>query len=127
LKDAKVVSADQYFIDSTGKYTFDKSKLGEAHADCMADFIFHCEEAQLIETYPQIVVDNTSTQLHEISPYMLVAAAHDLPCKIITLMRSPQEVGLRNVHGVPESTLKNQWRNMQYAKIPGYWPHEILK
>jgi tRNA uridine 5-carbamoylmethylation protein Kti12 len=103
------VSADNYFTDDEGNYKFDPSKLKEAHGSCIRAFIETLHQSPLVD-FPieQIIVDNTNTQLWEMSPYVALAEAYRVPYEIVHVV-CPVEVALeRNVHDVPADTIRQQ-------------------
>ena len=125
LKADMIVSADNYFLDENGKYNFDLSKLGDAHADCFKKFVlsiyFHCHKL--------ILVDNTNCTVDSISPYILASAAFNCDAEIITML-PPMPIlpdplldilVARNSHNVPKKSIANQLRNLSYRKLPKYW------
>jgi len=66
--EAVACSADHFFTDDDGSYHFDPTKLGEAHASCMHEFI------DLVFTGTKIiVVDNTNIHKWERDNYVLLA------------------------------------------------------
>ena len=121
-----VVSADDYFIGSDGEYRYDPSKIGDAHAWCMGEFLY--EQAKYQWREPDlIIVDNTNTSPIEIAPYMLVAASFALSTKVVRFMTESEEdfqlCLQRQTHGVPEKTM----RKMQEAlttPLPLWWQWE---
>ena len=108
---AYVASADQYF--GTGEnYKFDPTKLGAAHADCLARF----KNAVTSQT-PDVVVDNTNTQLWEFAQYVEFAERNGYDVNVVRLKVDPDVAAKRNVHGVPKETvLKMQNR---FQDFPG--------
>ncbi len=113
-----VVSADDFFTLS-GKYNFNPSHLGLAHASCFRRFIIAMQDSVEL-----IIVDNTSTTLDECSPYMLGAAAFGYESEIITVQVHPldlEKCAARNAHGVPLNVIRSQWGRIQNRKLPNYW------
>lgn len=76
---AQIVSADDFFCDSSGAYNFDPAKLGEAHDACFRKFL----KFLMYERTELIVVDNTNTQAVQIAPYVLAATALGFRAKIL--------------------------------------------
>jgi predicted kinase len=104
---AKVVSADKFFEVTTiweyGRtsvdYRFDPTKLGEAHAWCLNQFI----EA-LYRKEPLIVVDNSNIRIWEFANYVLLARKYGAQVRVLTIeptQFSALELVERNVHKVP--------------------------
>jgi len=86
------VEADMYFEDEFGNTNFDGSKLKDAHR--------WCEEItrKLIESGRDTVVSNTFTRIWEMEPYFHMGADE---VKVVEATGN-----WKNVHGVPESTIK---------------------
>lgn len=92
---ATICSADNYFMDN-GVYRFNPTKLGEAHAMCMKQYL-----DALNARAEWVVVDNTNIRVSEITPYTLVARAMGYDVEIVRY-DCPAEIGAaRNAHGVP--------------------------
>ena len=116
-KSAVIVSADDYFIDDDGEYKFDSRYLDKAHGMCMAQFM------AMITEVDAVIVDNTNTQLWEISPYILVAkSAHCYDIEIVRCECDPKVAAARNVHGVPEKGIIAMAGRME--KLLPFWPRE---
>lgn len=99
-----VFSTDDYFMKD-GKYLFDGSKIGKAHAWNQARV-----KAAIQSGLDPIIVDNTNTQLWEAKPYvqMAVDAGYDIQ---VVEPNTPwrfdlDELEKRNVHGVSKDILK---------------------
>jgi hypothetical protein len=93
--ECQVFEADQYFNTEDG-YKFDRDKLKEAHADCLA------RTRAWLEAGNDAIVSNTFTTKWELRPYFDLA---------IELNITPQVIECQNnygsVHNVPASTIKN--------------------
>jgi predicted ABC-type ATPase len=122
---AVVVSADHYFMNQLeGKYEFDFKKLSNAHGSCFRYFI------ELVQyRSPLIIVDNTSCDNMEISPYVLGAQAYDYDVEVVTLV-CPSAMGddeyvrrcaERNSHNVPESGIRAQYERLCNRQLPPWW------
>lgn len=97
---AYVFEADDYFTNTqSGIYTFDASKIGQAHAQCQTNV------AQAMRfNHPLIVVANTFSQPWERTVYHLLAAAYGYSIAHIDLFDAgltDEELAARCVHGVP--------------------------
>jgi predicted kinase len=141
--EAIVCSADAYFINDKGEYHFDGSKLSEAHACCMRIFINSCKKLSENgdarswanyeaprDDYPIVVVDNTNISVIEIAPYIAVAQAYGIKSRIITLtVEKPETAAARNVHGVPDATVKTMMVRMMDAQqqFPSWWRHKFMR
>jgi predicted kinase len=105
-----VVSADYYFTNSRGVYAFKPEELPEAHSMCLRTFT-----TALMYSLPetQIVVDNTNTTLHEMSPYIRLAQAYGRTAEIIAFVSpDPRACAARSVHGVPYTNVVKQYDRM---------------
>lgn len=72
---AFVCSADSYFYNENGEYTFNPSLLGQAHQNCKKQFI-----KAIKKKFSLIVIDNTNTKMWEMKPYINIAreAGYDI-------------------------------------------------
>lgn len=112
----ETVSADDFFMVPVGNslvYRFDPSKLGEAHAQCMARFL-DC----LLLRRDVVIVDNTHTKLWEFENYRRAAKLAGYECQVIEMEHvSDDGVKLfaeRNTHGVPLEVVERMAQ--QYEK-----------
>jgi predicted kinase len=121
---AYVVSADHYFMRGF-EYHFDASRLGEAHAECLKNFVEAVDSRLNF-----IVVDNTNTTPVEVAPYYALALAYGydvvikhIPCEDLKLAAE------RNRHGVPLKTIEQQAKRIEnFAKhMPPYWNRETVE
>lgn len=115
VEDSVIVSADNYFYKD-GEYKFDKNKLGDAHAECLRQFLFALERGTEL-----VIVDNTSAQAFECSPYMQLSYAFEYDAEIVTLVQDPSVAAKRNLHGVNETVIRRQLSNIENARMPSYW------
>jgi hypothetical protein len=103
---AVVCSADDFFMVG-GEYKFDPTKLGEAHATCMAKF---CQA--LVDGKQLIICNNSNSMRWEFRHYGLAAGAAGYNVEIEFATEQPHEskfitidhvrrFAARNVHGVP--------------------------
>lgn len=105
-KNAVTCEADVYFIDNTGKYNFDASKLGAAHAWCRSMF----ENALEDESVDAIIVSNTNTSSKEFKTYE--ALANSAGCNVFFLVIENRH-GNNDVHGVPNDIKENQEKRIK--------------
>lgn len=94
-----IIEADQYFYDDIkGKYTFDASKLSEAHVWCQ----------NRVSTYLNggfsVVVSNTSTTEKEVKVYQDIAQRYS--ADFISLIVENRH-GNEGIHNVPDQVLIN--------------------
>lgn len=145
-----ICSADHFFLTPDGKYNFDATKLSEAHAACLREFIrlvhFHAREKTVrkvtilrgcsgagksffIKTHPELelVVDNTNTTATEIAPYAQIAPAYGLDVEIVTLKIDPTIAAARNQHEVSLTSVQRMVRRLdaETQHFPQWWKHTI--
>lgn len=121
---AVMVSADDYFVQlGGGTYTFVASKLQEAHAACFREFIHHLTSETQAATGRAhlIVVDNTNTTLHELSPYLLAAQAFGYEAVVHRVLCDPAVAAARNVHGVPTTSVRAMADRIMRERLPARW------
>jgi NEDD4-binding protein 2 len=94
-----VVSADDYFVDASGVYNFDPSKIVDAHAQCQLKFQVALDSDEV----ECIIVDNTNTQCWEAKPYVEMASRVDCAVIVVEVHTDLDDEALaaRNTHGVP--------------------------
>lgn len=124
LSTAFVVSADRYFMHGF-EYRFDPSNLGEAHSECLREFV-----TAINDELGFIVVDNTNTTPVEVAPYYALASAYGydvvikyIPCEDLNVAAA------RNRHGVPLKTIEQQAKRIEnFAKhMPPWWNRETVE
>jgi len=127
---AKIVSADNYFINSeTGNYEFKGELLGEAHAMCLRSFVeavINWDNDIIEDGF--IVVDNTNCTAAEIAPYAQIALAYGHSLKVIHMDVDPKTAAARNLHGVEEQHVINMAEKIKNSvkEFPPYWPRESI-
>lgn len=124
-----ICSADHHFIDEkTDIYNFKPSEIGEAHKRCYRKFLKEAYDGAHDCGAPDyLIVDNTNTQLWEITPYTMVATAYDIPFKVVRFMTDPEVCAARNVHGVPADKVREMAERASKLSIPRYWNVEIVR
>lgn len=118
-------SADHYF-EKDGKYNFDPSKLGEAHAACMFKFADLLHRAMMGEhridrDLDVIIVDNTNLSAVELAPYVALAAAYSAECELVTIHCDAQVAFERNAHGVPFQGIRRMANALRDRQLPPFW------
>lgn len=96
IEGCEIYAADDFFMVN-GQYTFDVSKLHQAHEACQRNVL-----DAMIEEVPCIVVHNTSTTERELAPYLEMAQVHYYN---VTVLVVENRHGNSNIHGVPEEKL----------------------
>lgn len=118
LKQARtltVCSADDFFTNN-GVYTFDPTKLGEAHVSCLAKYLHALQSSD--ET---IVVDNTNIEPAEIAPYYALAPVFGYDVSIYTIPCDPAIALVRNVHKVPAHAIRRMHDSLRDRILPRFW------
>nr|WP_250155624.1 AAA family ATPase [Vibrio sp. Y42_MX_L11] len=93
--DAKLVEADQFFIDKDGLYQYDNAQIKNAHNWCKL------ETTRLLKAGFNVVVANTFVKNWEMKFYQNLANDMELAFEVIEVKGSYQ-----NVHGVPDSVVE---------------------
>lgn len=96
--------ADMFFIDESGNYNFDKTRLQDAHNWCIESARKALGEGK------DVVVSNTFTRLYEIQPYVNMAIEFNIPIQVICANGN-----YKNAHNVPEefiSIMESRWQNI---------------
>lgn len=115
---ARVYSADDFFIDHKGLYKFNPSKLGDAHGQCLRDFI---ADVSAGDDDAIVVVNNTNTTAIEIAPYYAVAQAFGAQVQLVTLLAPPDVCAARNIHGVPLAACVAMDKRLRSRELPPFW------
>lgn len=120
----EVVSADDYFTNwGLNPYHFKPDKLGQAHAMCLRAYLL------ALENGADVIVDNTNTTIAEIAPYYALAQAFDYQVEIVSLDVDLEAAIKRNVHNVPEATIRAQdYRIAAFRRfLPQRWNYRKVK
>jgi predicted kinase len=88
---------DMYFTDDMGKYTFDASKLSEAHEWCQ-EAVSECLGSYTFDT---VIVSNTFTQRWEMEAYFEIAKHYGAQ---VVILECKNQYG--SIHGVPEKVIQ---------------------
>lgn len=91
-----IAEADDFFVQD-GLYSFDASKLREAHGWCQK----HTENC--LDKGLSIAVSNTSTTEKEVETYRKIAEQYG--AKFVSLIVENRHEG-KNTHGVPEEKIQ---------------------
>lgn len=98
------VCADDFFTNEYGEYHFDRNKLKQAHEWCQNE-VRQYMELDAIE----VAVHNTFTRKSEMKPYYELAKKYGYHVVEIIVKSD-----FKNVHNVPEETLKAQCKRFEY-------------
>lgn len=96
------IETDMFWVID-GEYKWDAARLTEAHAWCLA------ETRKLLEKGMIPVVSNTFTTIKELKPYFDLAKEFSVTPNVILA-----QGGFKNIHNVPEATLKRMRDRFQY-------------
>jgi hypothetical protein len=97
----KAISADDYFINETGKYEFIEANVGKAHKWCQES----TENTLNGGDYHVVIVHNTSVTNHEVELYKDIAEKCD--AQFYSLVVENRHGG-QNVHGVSNEKTESQ-------------------
>lgn len=93
-----LVEADMFFTDSNGEYTFDPSKIKQAHSWCQG--VVRASLAAGKNT----VVANTFVKKWELAPYLRM---HQAPVIVVA------QGGYTSLHGVPDEAVARMKDNFE--------------
>jgi len=130
-----MVSADDFFVDDSGVYSFDHSKLKEAHKWCQDEVLEAIEDG-----FDVVVVHNTFTRKWEVDPYMNMAKENDYQVQVINLYDgglSDRDLSERCEHNLSPHLIQKQRRrwdkdvyrerkrdHYNHAPRPPHHPHQ---
>lgn len=98
--------ADMYFMND-GVYTFDPSKLPNAHGWCLGQ-----AEKAMASSEPKVIVSNTFTQEWEMKKYYELAEVHGY--RVFSLIVENRHGGI-NEHNVPADKLDAMKKRFQVS------------
>lgn len=103
--EARICSADYFFIQSDGQYIWKQEQLGAAHGYCRERFM-----AALVGNVGLIIIDNTNTTKKEYCFYEEEAerAGYEVTVLIVGNFsdKALEKYQARNLHGVSLETLR---------------------
>jgi len=108
-----VVSADDYFVGEDGVYRYVPHEQGEAHKQCLRRFMEATASGEVV------VVDNTNTSAHELSPYVGIAGVHDYTVHVVEMTTHPNACLRLQTHDVPEFVVGQMAARLR-APLPPY-------
>ena len=98
-------SADKYFINDAGVYTYNREKIGAAHEECK-----NKAAAAMLKGIDLVILDNTNTTKKELNPYIEMANKYGYTVKYKVVGGASEEdikkYAARNIHGVSEETIR---------------------
>jgi len=120
-----ICSANDYFIEHNGEYIFKPEQLTEAHAICFEKANWYLKKQRGDKNV--VVIDNTNTMLHEMSPYIMLGQLYSVDeIEIVQIFCHASVAFERNTHGVPERTVRKQAARLATTAIPPFWPKEKI-
>lgn len=109
-----LVAADDWFTEPDGTYSFDSSKLPEAHAYCQDRAKMHAGRTEI----ERVIIHNTFSQRWEMEPYIQMATLNGHRLHVVDLYDGGldnAQLASRNTHGVSEEAI---------AAMRGRWEHD---
>jgi len=127
--DARVCSADSYFIGEDGEYRFDGEKVSEAHAWCLRNFteLISSVDGEEGDDSRVVIVDNTAIMAWEISPYYNLARAYGHEVSIVQICCDIPTAHKRNVHGVPLERIEKMHQGISSEELPPFWSVQLIE
>lgn len=119
----RICSADNYFINELGVYQFERDKLGEAHKNCLRQFVKYLDSSN----WENLVVDNTNLDNVEISPYYSLASAWNIPVTFVKFAYDIDKCFKRNIHGVPRKNIEVMAERLNKLKLRPQWKYDLLE
>jgi predicted kinase len=95
------LEADMFFTAEDGSYSYDKSRIAEAHKWCLR------QAADALIAGKRVIVSNTFTRAWEMAPYLALGNPQIIRC----------EGRFANVHGVPDAKVAEMRDRMEPAAI----------
>jgi len=127
-KGVVIVSTDDFWRGDNGNYTFDYSRIGDAHlwAQRKTEEWMKCNQ-------PHIVVDNTNARWWEMFPYIEMAKKYSYEVNVHMVGDTNPEViplyAARNIHNVPIDIIQRQAKNFEKLMDPemGYFLEKLRR
>ncbi|CAF0832403.1 unnamed protein product [Brachionus calyciflorus] len=112
IENAVICGGDDYFIDESGNYNFDRDKLHDAHQWAQDKAREACKQGK-----SPVIVDNTNIKYWEFKPYLSIAKEFNYIVLLIE-PRTPHKFDLEklfllNKHNVPKEIIKNRLKEYQ--------------
>lgn len=94
LYDARILEADQYFINHAGIYQYDSTKIKDAHKWCQEN------THQTLKQNQSAIVANTFIRKWELNPYLRMAEELNIIPTVIIMNNE-----FSSIHNVPSDTI----------------------
>lgn len=118
-----ICSADLFHMED-GVYNYRPTLAPKAHAHCLRQFIHACVRGV------SVICDNTNVMIHNVAPYIAIAAAYEYHVRVIMCRADPNVAFERQIHAVPRD-IHNYMRGHLTKMLeswPGIWPElEVVK
>lgn len=98
--------ADMWFTDDNGRYNYDRTQVGFAHKWCRQ------QTMEAIQRGESVVVCNTFSQPHELTPYLDMASHYGVNLVIVRA-----DGNYNNIHDIPEDVVASM--RSGFKDIPG--------
>lgn len=110
--DFLVCEADKYFVNKeTGEYSFDASKIKDAHEWCRATVEMYMHDSTMNnQFYTTVVVSNTFTQEWEMAAYYELAKKYGYR---VTSIIVENRHGGKNIHDCPDDKIEIMRKRFQ--------------
>jgi predicted kinase len=103
---AVICSADRFFEDDDGGYTFNPALIAQAHETCKI-----LATQNMANHEPHVVIDNTNVCRWEFAIYQVLAEVFGYDVEIVVVGKiTPEacvEYSIRNVHNVPLDVIQD--------------------
>lgn len=99
--------ADMFFVDATGQYQYDSTRVAQAHEWCRE------KVRQALLRYENVVVSNTFSRLREMEPYLAIAKEFGIVPQVIEATGK-----WKNVHDVPEERIEQMRQRWEVLAPP---------
>lgn len=107
-----IISADDFFIDDDGAYSFDPKWIGRAHGSCLKS----CVESILRRE--DIIIDNTNSKPQELIPYLALCSAYDYSCQVIRMVCDREIAWARQTHDVSREKFDAIFSTVEQYQVP---------
>lgn len=108
----EILSADDFFLDGRGRYSFQPARLAEAHAENQRR-----AAAAVARGVRLVVVDNTNTMAWEMRPYITLAVNNGYKVHLLepatTWRFKPRQLAMKTLHCVPQPKIQEMLERFQ--------------
>lgn len=113
-----VLSADEFWYDTNGRYVYVTEHAGQAHAWNQR----RCVAAMQSDEYDTVIIDNTNTVQKEAEPYFALARMYDFEIQVVSI-QTPYEICIaRNDYRktdrqVPHDVMRRMYNRMEVLNV----------